>query len=155
MEPHLSISADNRISNFDIRMMNRAIKVAQQSNFHQFKTGCVITYKKHIISMAHNNDKTSPMQKKYNRYRHFNHHNLVQHKVHAEISALNKIPYPLGIQITWSKVNVYVARIAPGLKNGLGYSRCCPSCLAAIKDIGIKNIFYTTEDGIAYERISD
>ena len=154
MEPHLSVSEDSRINNFDIRMLSRAIKVAGQSTFHQFKTGCVITYKRHIISMAHNVDKTSPAQKKYNKYRHFNHHNLVQHKTHAEILALNKVPYPIGIQVNWSKANIYIARIAPGLKNGLGFSRPCPACMNAIKDIGIKNIFYTTEDGIAYERIN-
>ena len=32
-------------------------------------------------------------------------------------------------------------------------SRPCPSCLVAIKDMGIKHIYYTTDDGFAYEQI--
>lgn len=34
-----------------------------------------------------------------------------------------------------------------------GMSRPCPSCMAAIKDLGIRNIYYTTNDGYIYERI--
>lgn len=29
----------------------------------------------------------------------------------------------------------------------------CPSCMAAIKDLGIKDIFYTSNDGYVHERI--
>ena len=32
-------------------------------------------------------------------------------------------------------------------------ARPCPSCMAAIKDLGIKNIYYTTNDGYSYERL--
>lgn len=154
--PSLSTKNSNgRINNFDIRMLNRAIKMAEESPFHQFKTGCVITYRGHILSMAHNVEKTSPAQKKYNRYRHFNHQSQVAHKTHAEILALSKIPYAVGKEINWNRVHVYVARIAPGLKGGIGYSRPCPSCLAALKDVGIQHVFYTTNDGgMCYEKVN-
>ena len=33
-------------------------------------------------------------------------------------------------------------------------ARPCPACMAAIKDFGIKNIYYTTDDGMAYENVS-
>ena len=33
-------------------------------------------------------------------------------------------------------------------------SRPCPSCMAAIKDLGIKDIYYTTNDGFAHEKIN-
>ena len=154
--PSLSVHTDNkRINNFDIRMLNRALKVAEQSPFHQFKTGCVITYRGHIISMAHNVEKTSPAQKYYNKFRKFNHQEQIVHKTHAEILAINKIPYVLGREINWSRVHIYVARIAPGLKCGTGLSRPCPACMAAIKDLGIKNVFYTGPNGnIIYERLN-
>lgn len=32
-------------------------------------------------------------------------------------------------------------------------ARPCLSCMAAIKDIGIKDIYYTTNDGYSYERL--
>lgn len=32
-------------------------------------------------------------------------------------------------------------------------ARPCPSCMAAIKDIGISHIYYTTNDGYAYEKL--
>ena len=32
-------------------------------------------------------------------------------------------------------------------------SRPCPSCMAAIKDMGIKHIYYTTNDGFVYENL--
>ena len=34
-----------------------------------------------------------------------------------------------------------------------GMCRPCPSCMAAIKDLGIKHIYYTTDDGLVYERM--
>ncbi len=36
--------------------------------------------------------------------------------------------------------------------NGLGMARPCPACMAAIKELGIKNIYYTTDNGYAYEK---
>ena len=34
-------------------------------------------------------------------------------------------------------------------------SRPCPSCMAAIKDLGIRNIYYTTDDGFSHEIIKE
>lgn len=31
----------------------------------------------------------------------------------------------------------------------------CPSCMAAIKDLGIRHIYYTTNDGYAYEEVEN
>lgn len=33
-------------------------------------------------------------------------------------------------------------------------SRPCPNCMAAIKDLGIKHIYYTTNDGFVYENLT-
>ena len=32
-------------------------------------------------------------------------------------------------------------------------ARPCPSCMAAIRDLGIRDIYYTTNDGYVYERL--
>ena len=34
-----------------------------------------------------------------------------------------------------------------------GLSRPCPSCMAAIKDLGIRYVYYTTNYGYAYEKL--
>lgn len=148
--------SSNKFTNFDMRMFDKALKIAALSDFKQFKTGCVLTYKKHILAFAPNGEKTSPEQAHYNKFRNFNHvqGKPIHHKIHAEIAALHKVPYPVGLETDWNKVNVYVARISPGRKKGIGLARPCEGCLKALEDIGIRNIFYTTNDGTcAYERI--
>ena len=69
-------------------------------------------------------------------------------KIHSELACLQKIKY---LDIDFSKVHVYVYRET---KSGdLAMARPCPSCLAAIKELGIKYIHYTTESGYATEKI--
>ena len=34
-----------------------------------------------------------------------------------------------------------------------GMADPCPSCMAAIRDLGIRDIYYTTNDGYVYERL--
>lgn len=143
------------LSNFDMRMFEKAYEIAGESDFETFHLGAVITYKRHIVSMACNTRKTSPHQKYYNRrYREFRRGTTpAVHTLHAEMRALNLIPYPLGKDMDWSKVNVYIYRIAPGLPNHRGLARPCPACMAALRDCGVRNIYYTTDNGFAYERI--
>lgn len=142
------------ISKFDKKMFAAARKVARTSDFETFHVGCVITYKKKIIGVASNSDKTHPKQAYYNKYRKFNKtKNGVKHSLHAEIAALTSIPYIIGREIEdWSKVKVYIARLCPGHESGIGNSRPCVACRAALKDMGIQHIYYTTDEGYAYER---
>lgn len=137
-------------------MFRQAYIEASKSTFNRFRVGCVIAYKKHIIGRGHNSNKTNPMQKEYNiRYRHFNNADgsAVKHSVHAEISAINSIPYTVGINVDWSKVAVYVYRIAPGKRLGYGCAKPCPACTHALKDIGVKQIFYTDDFGLSYTEL--
>lgn len=69
-------------------------------------------------------------------------------KLHAEINCINSIR---NLDINFSKVKLYIYRIRKDRPFGL--SRPCPSCMAAIKDLGIKDIYYTTNDGYIHERI--
>ncbi len=123
--------------------------VSLSSDYSRQKLGCVIVYKNNIQSFAHNSEKTHTMQMKYSKYRKL-HGDKIIHKVHAEIAALSKVRY---LDIDWSKAVVYIYR---ELKNGTkALARPCPSCMAAIKERGIKKIVYTTEDGYAIEKISN
>ena len=142
------------ISKFDRRMFAAAHRAALTSDFETFHLGCVVTYKKRIIGTASNSDKTHPMQAKYNQYRKFNKtKNGIKHSVHAEIAALYSVPYIIGKDIDWSKVKIYIYRISPGRELGMGLSRPCAACMRAIKDLGIKKIYYTTDKGYAYEEL--
>lgn len=143
------------ITKFDRRMLAAAHKAALLSDFDSFHTGCVIVYKKHIIGMGSNSDKTHPMQAKYNQYRNFNKtKNCIKHSVHAEIDALNSIPYVIGKEVEWSKVKVYIYRICPGRVGGYGLAKPCEACIQALRDIGIKHIYYTGNGSYIYERFN-
>ena len=69
-------------------------------------------------------------------------------KLHAEISCISSIRH---LNINFSKVKLYIYRTRYDQDHGL--ARPCPSCMAAIKDLGIKHIYYTTNDGYGYEYV--
>lgn len=143
-------------NSFDKRMFHAAKTEAEKSTFNRFKVGAVITYKNRIIGQGHNSDKTDPMQQRYNElYRNFNNvdGSYIKHSIHAEISAIKSIPYVVGKEIDFSKCNIYIYRICKGKPKGYGLSRPCPACANALRDIGIRNIFYTDNYGLSYLRL--
>lgn len=144
------------ITNFDRRMFNYAREEAMKSTFNRFHVGAVVVYKHKIIAGGHNSDKTHPMQERYNElYRKFNNSTgcPIKHSLHAEISAISAIPFVIGKEVDFSKAKIYVYRIAVGKPNGYGLSKPCPACLNAIKDLGIKDIYYTDDFGLSYLRL--
>lgn len=146
-----------KLSKFDLKMFNKAKEVAATSDFDHFHLGCVITYKRHILAATSNSSKTHPRQAYYNhKFREFRQGSKpCAHSLHAEIAAINSISYPVGKQINWKEVNVYVYRIAPGLPNQRGMARPCDGCMAALRELGIRNIYYTTSEGYVYERLEN
>lgn len=145
----------SRLSKYDYAVFEKARQVAQTSTYNGHSLGCVIVYKKHIISMSSNSSKTHPLQKKYNRkYRTFKKSaKPIMDSGHAEILALADIPYPLQQSIDWRQVKVYVYRICNGKRLGMGLARPCPACMAALRDKGIKQIYYSSDDGFVMEEI--
>lgn len=137
----------------DYKNFEYAKNEANKSDFHCSHTGCVVVYKNSIVGKGHNTSKTHPIQKRYNRkYRDFNPGNIID-ALHAEMMALLSIDIAVSLSIDWSKVKIYVYRISPGKELGFGLARPCPACMAALKDFGVQNIYYTTDDGYAYEKI--
>ena len=123
----------------------RAAKsVSELSDYPKHKIGAVVVSKHRIISSGFNsNIKTHPLQKKYNQYR-FAEDSA--HKCHAELSALLPL---IKDDVDLADASIFTYRKH---KNGdLACSRPCKSCMELIKDVGIKKIFYTTEDGYARE----
>ena len=120
--------------------------MSKTSEFPRVHIGCVVTNGNHrIISSGVNSTKTHPIQKKYNKER-FDEDTT--HSLHAELDGLLPL---LKENIDFSKVEVYTYR---ELYDGtMAMSRPCPSCMKLIKDLGIRNIYYTTQDGYAHEEI--
>ena len=133
-------------NNMDYRYFFKARQVAKISDYKKIHIGCVAVYQGQVIGLGCNCNKTHPIQHYYNRYR--KQSDTMLPKLHAEISCINQIKH---LDINFSKVKLYIYRIRKDQPFGL--SRPCPSCMAAIKDLGIRDIYYTTNDGYSYEKL--
>ena len=133
------------LRNVDYRYFKKARQIANISDYKKQHVGCVAVYQGQVIGLCCNCNKTHPMQKFYNKYRMPSDYMLP--KLHAEISCINQIKH---LDINFSKVKLYIYRIRKDQPFGL--SRPCPSCMAAIKDLGIRDIYYTTNNGFSYEK---
>ena len=136
------------LRNIDYKYFNKARHVASISDYKKQHIGCVAVYQGQVIGLGCNCNKTHPMQKFYNKYR-IKSDNMLP-KLHAEISCINQIKH---LDINFSKVKLYIYRIRKDQPFGL--SRPCPSCMAAIKDLGIRDIYDTTNNGFSYEKLEN
>lgn len=134
--------------NSDYKFFRKARDVANISDYKNPHIGCVAVYQGQIIGLGCNSNKTHPTQQFYNKYR--THSDSMLPKLHAEINCLNQIK---NLEINFSKVKLYIYRMRNDQPFGIG--RPCPSCMAAIKDLGIKDIYYTTNDGFVYECVAN
>ena len=130
----------------DYKYFLKARQVATISDYYKTHIGCVAVYQGQVIGLGCNTNKTHPVQKFYNRYREPS--DTMLPKLHAEISCINQIKH---LNINFSKVKLYIYRIRKDQPYGM--ARPCPSCMAAIKDLGIRDIYYTTNEGYSYERL--
>lgn len=129
----------------DYKFFKKAKQVATISDFNKVHIGCVAVYRGQVIGIGCNTNKTHPYQAKYNKLRD---DIWTEHKAHAEIACLNQIKH---MDLKWSKVKLYIFRTR--YDKPYGMCRPCSACMGAIKDIGIKNIYYTTDNGYVYEEI--
>lgn len=129
-----------------MRYFSTACDVAKMSDYKQ-QIGCVLIYKGKILGTGFNCSKTHPIQKIYNKER-FPEEDVL-HTLHAETHAISPFLHKEGID--WSKVIVYTYRIKKSKPYGM--SRPCPSCMAMLKNLGVRKICYSTEDGFAEEHI--
>ena len=122
-----------------------ASQKASYTGSHNFAPaiGAVAVYKGSILGTACNSNKTSTLQKKYNKYR-FKEANTLD-KTHAEVALVQKIRWLCGDSIDWAKVEIYLYR---EYKDGsLAPSAPCPSCEKMFRDLGVRKVHCTTENG--------
>lgn len=136
-------------SKTDYKYFSKAKEIAEISDFHKAHTGCVAVYQGQVIGVGYNCNKTHPLQKHYNKYRDIQcNGSEALPKLHAEMNCIKNIRH---LQINFAKVKLYIYRVRRD--QPFGISRPCSSCMAAIKDLGIRDVFYTTNYGYVYERI--
>lgn len=113
------------------------------------RLGAVLVYKNKVMSVGWNNTKTNPLQQELNQHRNLDSNvHEINNSLHAEVTCLLRAR---GLNIEYSKSSLFVYRIKKDGSSGL--SRPCKGCMSLIKELGIKNIYYSTESGWAYERI--
>lgn len=134
------------ITIMDYKYFQKAREVASISDYKHQRVGCIAIHQGQVIGEGCNCNKTHPMQLFYNKYR--LHESYMLPKLHAEINCINKIK---NLHINFSKVRLYIYRIRKD--QPFGIARPCPSCMAAIRDLGIRNIYYTTNEGYVYEKL--
>ena len=139
------------ITKSDQKYFSKARKIAGISDYARVHIGCVAVYQGNIVGIGCNTNKIHPAQEYYNRYRVpkiRNGDKWLIPKMHAEVNCINAIK---NLDINFSKVKLYIYRIRND--RPFGMSHPCPSCMAAIRDTGIENIYYTTDVGYVSEII--
>ena len=112
-----------------------ARQASLQSDYHKCHTGAVAIYNNKVLAVGWNSTKLSSLQAKYNRARGFDGYTFTS-SVHAEMMVVNKIRY---LDIDFSQVRVFVWR---GVHEPQ-ISKPCAACEKALRDLGIRRVFYT------------
>ena len=132
------------LSKKDKSYFRAAQAVSTLSDFKRVNVGAVLIYKHRIASSSCNSQRTHPLQQKLNKERF---EEETPAKLHAEVSCL--LPLLGNKDIKWRDCELYVYREYK--KGGLAMSRPCQSCEKLIKDLGIRIVHYTTDNGYATE----
>ena len=131
-----------------MRYFNLAEAASHTSTYNRIHIGAVIVKGNNVMSVGMNQNKSHPIQSEYNIHREFHIDDSCKHHLHAEMSAIVRIPKYVDL----NGAEIYIYR-----KNGndkIAMSRPCNACFNAIMDRGIKKIHYTTEYGYATETIA-
>ena len=130
------------------RFFDLAKQVGDNSSFHnlhgrKIAIGAVVVIGNYVVSEGYNKRKTHPIQAKFNRKTKYF---APSPNIHAEIDALIRSRQH---DLDGAEVFVYRDRV----QDSLGNCRPCRSCMSALKNAGVKHIYYTSNDGFYYERI--
>lgn len=107
------------------RLQNLAVREAFKSGAKK-KHGAIVFRKGRIISSGFNKLKTHPKCQQQYKY------------LHAEEDALIKAG------ILAKGADIYVIRL---IRDGLGLSRPCETCLQVLREAEVRNIYYSTNEG--------
>ena len=124
------------------------------STYKRVNIGCCIVWKNEVLSVGCNQNKTRPLQKRFNVFREFENPEHIIDKQHAEIDAISKLPYFIHENnFNMSKATIYVYRENKSTHDP-ALALPCPACMAALKESSIGRIVYTVDDGIVEMKLS-
>ena len=129
------------MTNKQQRFFQVAQSIAATSLFPRIHIGAVIVKKNTVLAVGVNQQKSHPLQQRYNTYR-----NIpveLHHYLHAEIAALVKTDEDL------TEAEVYVYR--ENHNDQLAMARPCAACMDALYDRNVRTVHYTTNVGVATE----
>lgn len=133
------------------RLIDLSEDVESDRPYHKVKMVAFVTYKNKILSFGVNSEKTSFYQYQARRRANVNDNDFIYDKTHAEIAAIKKIHPSFD---DWAHVELLVCSKK---KDGtFRLSRPCPICEKVIRDLGIKQVYYTNNyNGITKETFLD
>ena len=138
--------------NRDFKFFDAARQVALTSDF-KVKVGAVAVYGGYVVAASASSNKTHPLQRQYNAFREFDRTGVVMDKLHAEIGLLTHLYNMRLDRVDMKNVSIYVYRVCRSREHGI--ARPCAGCMKALIDAGIRNVYYTTDVGFAYEQIGE
>lgn len=119
------------------------------SDVKDYKLSAVIFDNRRVYASGYNTDKTIPMQGEYNRYKQPHSHSW-KHSAHAEMNCLHKLLQQYYNKLPkMDKLSILVYR--ENAHGDFAMARPCPACEAALKKLGIKNIYYTGRGSLVHE----
>jgi len=135
VKQQLFMTLKTKISNKTQRYLLLAKRMAQQSNEDRTCHGAVLVKGGNILNSAHNKWSYSSFGKR------FRHRDRGISTLHAELAAVLN----LDRSVTQGS-DIYVVRV--NRKGDFKMSKPCPMCETALKHVGVKRVYYTTNEGI-------
>ena len=130
-------------------------KSASEFSDCHIKIGAVLMYKNKVVSVGYNTTKSNPIQKAYNVYRNANGREYDVERqnngLHAEIMALQHATRSFKGDLSKCSIFVYSEK-KEGCKRLTRLTKPCNACSKRLEELGIRNIYYTTNNGWQYER---
>jgi len=132
--------------------LKHALTLAHSSTYgtKNIKIGAVLVDKRGNTYTGSNSNKSHPLQHRYNKHRFgVEIHDTIGHSLHAELAAIKSA---INKRVDLTGAAIYIVRVGSKTFN-FGMCRPCAACMGAILAVGITDIFYTTEQGVAHERV--
>ena len=130
----------------DLRFFSIAREVSKKSTYKKVHIGAIIVRKNTVIGEGANMIKSHPLQAKYNNLNP-NMEGNHTHSIHAEVSAI--------VHTGTTELDDCVIYIYRDDRTGhIAMCRPCIGCMKLIKAVGIKTIYYTTNEGFCEEHLA-
>lgn len=130
------------------RKFQKAKAASTLSDFPTHKLGAVMMLGNKVLAVGYNITKTHPIQKKYNIERGYDPDVKNNGQIHAEMMCLINTKY---LDVDWSRVSLYIYREHKDHTTAI--AKPCPACEKAIRERGINQVYFTTEE-IPYKKIN-